>query len=165
MKHSHLVAAMLAAAAIAPAAARSSTPQGKGVNCNTLRVIPITLTDTHLRSANTIPDEAVQVCREDMVAWHFINDTEQKIDIDLEGFHVCGDAQKKTVRPLNFKGWSLFDDDSDASVQPRRSVTMVGRVKMRGGPNGTCVKYTISVKGTGGTIKHDPRLEIADPGT
>lgn len=130
--------------------------------CNSLRVIQVQLGSEELTKANTIPDDdPVRVCTHDMVAWHFINTSDQPVKINLEGFRRCGTNQ--AVKPIKFRG-GWFDDDSDATVAPGRSVTMMGRVTMPGGPNGTCVKYDVDVRQRGhARIKHDPRLEIVDP--
>ena len=151
-----LALALGCAAASAPPAPPQGTPERD--DCNTFRIIPITIEPSHLSSGDApdIKKLVTGVCREDMVGWHFINKAGTKVDIEVSDFVTC-DTTKKKVDALKFKG-GFFDDDSDGSVAPNRSLTLVGRV--RGGGQ-KCVDYTIRFNG----VVHDPRLEIADPGT
>lgn len=148
--------------ALALGCAAASTPPGvpQGAaerdDCNTFRIIPITITTTHLEKGDApdIKTLVTGVCREDMIGWHFINKAGTTVDIKVSDFVTC-DAARKKVDALKFKG-GFLDDDSDGSVAPNRSLTLVGRVK---GGGQKCVDYTIRFNG----VVHDPRLEIADP--
>ena len=135
-------------------------PPGKppsNANCNAFRQVPIEITDALLRGndAPELKQLVTSVCREDMIGWHFVNVTSRRVDIRLSDFHACGNPGDK-VKAVKFKG-GLFDDDSDESVAPGRSVTLVGRIK---GDAPACADYTIRLN----DAVHDPRLQITDPG-
>lgn len=138
--------------------------------CNSLRVIPVTLGSKHLTTVNALDNTAVEVCRDDTVAWHFINTEKMPIEIVLKDFHLCegspGDPNQ-AKKPVKFRG-GWFDSDADAWVQPGKSVTMIGRVTMKGGKRGDaqlpCVKYNVLLKPQGKSrILHDPKLQIVEP--
>lgn len=141
--------------------------QAAGRECNSLRVIAITLTSANLTTRNTIEDSTTLVCRDDTVAWHFINPLDVPVEIELRDFHRCRatpNEPKVSAKPMKFRG-GFFDDDSDSAVAPRKSVTMIGRVKMAGAPGeGTCIKYSVRLKPRGRpAVDHDPKLQIVEP--
>ena len=151
---------------LAAASQGASAPTGQDYGCPNERVDPVTIVIErgHVEGTATIPNTVVPVCPKGRVIWTFLNDSGEEIDVTVHKF-------KDVTDPSNEKGADhkvkFPKDKKNVKVKPGgQEAPGSGLVPARlDGDEGTCLKYTINVRGekTKKPVDHDPRLQLTDP--
>ena len=129
----------------------------------TILAVPIIITKDHVEGKAQIPNEIVPVCPKGRVVWTFVNDAEEDIEITVHRFQDVTDPQNKKGADDKVK---FHKGKKKLKLKDRRKDFPSGSLPSAlDGEPGTCLKYTITVRGddTEKTIDHDPRLQLTDP--